>query len=199
MKYLSPKILEALEFASIAHKGQNRKFPVNVPYISHLLAVALILSKANFDEEVVIAGVLHDVLEDTPNNIDDIKSRFGEKAASLVRSVTEEKKLPWLERKEKYLTQLQNAGPEARAISGSDLLANRLSNLLGLRQGLNPWTQFSKTPVEYSQRIFSIDRRRLEIIKQDPGIPFLAELEEVMNEVEGLTAGLLNEYKNSNP
>lgn len=187
---LSPKILKALEFAAIAHKGQLRKFPTNVPYISHLGAVALILSNAGYGENVVVAGILHDVIEDTPFKAEDIMENFGTEIYELVVGVTENKSLPWAERKERYLEQIKQASVEVKAISGADLLANRLSNLLGLRRGENPWIRFSKQPKEYAKRIFDIDERRLAIIKGHP-IPFVEELEKVMREVEDLTWQML--------
>ena len=192
MTYLTPKLLEAMEFASTAHKGQFRKFPPNIPYISHLTAVAQILSRAGFNEEVIIAGLLHDILEDTKHTAEELKQRFGDRVLALVLAVTENKSLSWIERKEKYLYQLQIADTEAKAISAADLLANRLSNLLGLRQGINPWLNFSKTPAVYAQRIFDIDQRRMEIIRQAGGIPFLEELESVAKEVEDITRTMLS-------
>ena len=194
MSYFSPKLLQALEFASIAHKGQFRKFPVNVPYISHLAAVAGILSRANFREEVVIAGLLHDVIEDTNFSAEDISEPFGEEVLKLVIAVTENKSLPWAERKERYLKQIEEAPEEAKAISAADLFANRMSNLLGLRRGENPWIRFSKQPVEYARRIFEIDTRRLNILKQSAKIPFIPDLEAVMKEVEDLTGKMLENY-----
>jgi guanosine-3',5'-bis(diphosphate) 3'-pyrophosphohydrolase len=195
MSFFSPKLLEALEFASIAHKGQLRKFPANVPYISHLAAVAGILSRAGFREEVIIAGLLHDIIEDTNFNAEDIQEPFGGEVLALVTAVTENKSLPWAERKEKYLKQIETASEEAKAISAADLFANRMSNLLGLRRGENPWTKFSRQPVEYARRIFEIDTRRLNIIKNSAKIPFIAELEAVMKEVEDLTWQMLEKYQ----
>ena len=193
MTYLSPKVLQALEFASIAHKGQFRKFPANVPYISHLVAVAQILSNAHYREEVIIAGLLHDIIEDTHFNAEDIAEPFGNEALDLVIAVTETKSLPWKERKEKYLSQIEAASEEAKAISAADLFANRLSNLLGLRKGENPWIRFSTTnPSEYAKRIFEIDERRLAVIKQNTSIPFISELEAVMREVEELSWKMLD-------
>jgi len=195
MQYLSPKILKALEFASIAHRGQLRKFPANVPYISHLAAVSVILLNAKFGEDVVVAGLLHDLIEDTRVTPKDIQKNFGEYVLRLVLAVTENKSLPWAERKEKYLKQIEIAPLEAKAISAADLLANRLSNLAGLQAGENPWTRFSKQPVEYARRIFEIDQKRLEIIKQAREIPFMGELEIVMREVEDLSWQMLEKYQ----
>lgn len=195
MTYLNPKILQALEFASIAHKGQLRKFPANVPYISHLAAVAAILSRAGFEDDVVVAGILHDIIEDTQFKADDLMENFGHEVYQMVVAVTENKSLPWAERKERYLKQIEAAPLEARAISAADLLANRLSNLSGLKRGENPWTRFSKQPKEYAKRIFDIDEKRLEIIKKGGGVPFLPELESVMKEVEDLTWQMLDAYQ----
>jgi len=196
MTYLNPKILEAIEFASIAHKGQFRKFPPSIPYISHLMAVAEILSRAGFADEVVIAGLLHDIIEDTRYTAEDVKEKFGDKVLELVLGVTENKSLSWAERKEKYLVNLQAASVEVKAISAADLLANRLSNLLGLRRGINPWLSFSQTPAAYARKIFEIDRRRMEIIKQSENIPFIPELEAVAKEVEDITHTMLSNASN---
>jgi len=193
MHFLSPKFLEAMEFAATAHKGQLRKFPVGIPYISHLHAVSMILTKAGYDEEVIIAGILHDIVEDTQFTANDIKLRFGDKVLEYVLAVTEHKSLAWVERKEKYLNQLKQASEEAKAISAADLLSNRLSNLLGLRSGTNPWISFSKTPAEYAKRIFEIDRRRMEVIKENTNIPFIKELELVAKEVEDITYKMLQQ------
>ncbi len=193
MEFLSPKFLEAMEFAATAHKGQLRKFPVGIPYISHLHAVSMILAKSGYEEDVVIAGILHDIIEDTPFTADDIKLRFGDKVLSLVLAVTEHKSLQWVERKEKYLNQLKQSSEEAKAISAADLLSNRLSNLLGLRSGTNPWVSFSKNPAEYAKRIFEIDKRRMEVIKENTNIPFIKELELVAKEVEDITYKMLQQ------
>jgi (p)ppGpp synthase/HD superfamily hydrolase len=188
---LPPKVLEALEFAAIAHKGQLRKFPNNVPYISHLAAVAMVLCQGGYEENVVIAGVLHDVLEDTAFTGKDIEQNFGKQVLELVTAVTENKSLSWQDRKNKYLELLAQDSQEAKAISAADLLSNRLSNLLGLRKGVNPWAQFSKNPAEYAKRIFEVDKKRLEIIKIGTNIPFIHELENVMQEVEDLSFAML--------
>lgn len=191
MKYFSPKILQALEFASIAHSGQKRKFPGDIPYISHPAAVALILSRASYKDEVVIGGILHDIIEDTSFTGHDIESKFGKEVLELVMAVTENKSLPWQERKAKYLENLKQDTEEAKAISAADLLSNRMSNLLPLKRGENPWAMFSRDPKEYAKKIFEIDKRRLEIIKENTNISFISELEKTMQEVEDLTWKML--------
>lgn len=80
------KIIDAYNFAKSAHNGVLRKS--GEPYIIHPLAVATILMENNLDYSSIIAGLLHDVVEDTNYTLDDIKERFGETVAKLVDGVT---------------------------------------------------------------------------------------------------------------
>ncbi|HHW69587.1 MAG TPA: HD domain-containing protein, partial [Tenericutes bacterium] len=94
-------ILEkAKKFAIEAHKGQVRKSEPDKPMIIHPINVANILKEYGFDENVIAAGYLHDVVEDTKYTNDDIKEMFGEDIESLVMGATEpDKSLSWYERK----------------------------------------------------------------------------------------------------
>jgi len=89
-KCVQPKITEreqaAIDFATQAHEGQKRKS--GEPYIIHPLAVMNILREWGMDEDTVIAGVLHDTVEDTGVTLDEIKEKFGETVAFLVDGVT---------------------------------------------------------------------------------------------------------------
>ncbi len=80
------RIQEALSFAMQAHEGQKRKS--GEPYVIHPILVAAITGYVTNDETMVIAALLHDVVEDTPYTIEDIKSRFGEDVANLVEGLT---------------------------------------------------------------------------------------------------------------
>ncbi|MDR1694429.1 MAG: HD domain-containing protein [Lactobacillaceae bacterium] len=94
------KYFEAIDFAQNAHKGQYRKGS-HTPYIVHPLSVMEILIRNNAKEEVAIAGVLHDVVEDTEYTLEDIRERFGERVAKLVSYASEpHKDAPWKNRKE---------------------------------------------------------------------------------------------------
>ena len=79
-------IRKAYETASEAHKDQKRKS--GEPYIIHPLCVALILADLELDKETIIAGLLHDVVEDTGMTIEEIRKRFGDEVALLVDGVT---------------------------------------------------------------------------------------------------------------
>lgn len=87
----SPEEMEmlkkAIDFASEAHKGQRRES--GEPYIMHPIAVAKMLFEMSMDENTVIAGLLHDTVEDNPNiTVDIIRSEFGDDVANMVDGVT---------------------------------------------------------------------------------------------------------------
>lgn len=121
----SPKGESALKFAKESHKGQFRK-GTRKPYINHCLEVARILHKHGYSEEIVIAGLLHDTVEDTEATLEDLERLFGEEVSNLVKYVTEDKSpsLSWNERKVMYIKMLTDAPEGAVVISAADKLHN---------------------------------------------------------------------------
>ena len=85
-------IEKAYHIADKAHGGQKRKS--GDPYIIHPLHVAIILAELEMDKESIIAGILHDVVEDTPMTLEDLQAEFGEDVALLVDGVTKLTRLP---------------------------------------------------------------------------------------------------------
>ena len=85
-KVNTPKIQKALNFAIKAHEGQKRKSGED--YVIHPILVAAITSFFNENEDVIIAAILHDVVEDTPYTIYYIKDEFGGEVANLVEGLT---------------------------------------------------------------------------------------------------------------
>ncbi len=124
--------------AAARHAGQVRRCS-GVPYITHPVAVAWILDRLGFDEDVVIAGLLHDVVEDTPTPLIEIQDLFGAGVASLVDACSERKlddaggERPWLDRKREHIASLVDASSDARAI----VLADKLHNLRSIRHDLD--------------------------------------------------------------
>ena len=85
------KLDDAIRFAVDAHERQLRKLS-KAPYILHPLEAVAIVSQLTLNEDVLCATVLHDVVEDTPVTIEDVRSRFGERVAELVAAETENKR-----------------------------------------------------------------------------------------------------------
>jgi (p)ppGpp synthase/HD superfamily hydrolase len=148
----SDRFNEALVFAARIHKDQVRK-GADVPYITHLLAVASIVGEAGGTEDQVIAGLLHDAIEDCIAALPDIReqlaNRFGEAVLTLVEGCTDSDTLPkppWRARKEAYLDHLRGLPPNADVllVSLSDKIHNAGSILRDYRQIGEPlWERFN--------------------------------------------------------
>jgi uncharacterized protein (TIGR02172 family) len=128
------KLEEATIYATIMHQGKVRKFK-GIPYILHPMEVAQILSTMTDDEEVITAGILHDIVEDTDGTLEEIQKRFGDRVAFLVSSESEESfpdeapAATWQRRKESSLRILKNTDD-----SGVRMLwlAEKLANIRSL-------------------------------------------------------------------
>lgn len=116
---------KAKEFATMAHNGQVRKAEPEKPYIVHPVAVAEILESYGYDDNVVAAGYLHDVVEDTIYTIDDIINQFGDDIANLVYSASEpDKTLSWEERKEHTINEIKNKQLRNKLVVCADKINN---------------------------------------------------------------------------
>lgn len=125
-------IFRAIKFAAEAHEGHYRK-GTNIPYISHLMNVMKILCENNCSDEVVIAGILHDVVEDTPITIEQVERKFGKTVADMVAGASEPEKTQkdqqwkgsWQERKQHTIDYLGNeANLDKLLVSCADKLDN---------------------------------------------------------------------------
>lgn len=117
------QIEHALEIAAKAHQGQYRK-GTDTPYISHPYAVGLLLTEAGCREAVIIAGILHDTVEDTPLTLDFIQAEFGEEIAHIVDGCSENKRLRWRARKTERIEALKTASMEVCLVTCADKLHN---------------------------------------------------------------------------
>lgn len=133
----TPKIQNAIYFAVKTHEvyqKQKRKGK-DVPYITHPLIVGLILARAGASEDVVVAGILHDTIEDSADekkvDADMLIERFGVRVAELVAAVTEKNRtLGWHARKEAALIEIAQFGHDELLVKSGDVISN-LTEIIG--------------------------------------------------------------------
>jgi len=145
---LGIRLQRAFQYAAEKHAGQTRK-QSGVPYLSHLMAVASLVLEAGGDEDMAIAALLHDVVEDCGGmpRLREIRKHFGRRVAGIVEGCTDsfvEPKPEWLERKKDYLREVKRADRETRLVSASDKLHNVRTILADYRQdGEAIWRRFT--------------------------------------------------------
>ncbi len=159
----------ALTLAARAHRQQLRKGS-DIPYLVHPVHVSSILLRYGFCEELVIAALLHDVVEDQEVPIAEIQARFGPVVARIVADVTERKReggveRPWEVRKEEALAHLREAGDDSVTVKAADLLHNAHTLAGQLRQdGPAVWRCYARgadSTLWYYRSLATIARRRL--------------------------------------
>jgi (p)ppGpp synthase/HD superfamily hydrolase len=134
---LTSRFEEALVFAAQKHRGQTRK-KTEVPYLAHLLSVAALVLEAGGDEDLAIAALLHDVVEDCGGApmLEEVRRHFGPRVAHVVEGCTDNAGPPkpsWRVRKEEYLRHLHLADEDVRLVSAADKLHNLRSVVTGYR------------------------------------------------------------------
>jgi (p)ppGpp synthase/HD superfamily hydrolase len=145
---LGTRLQRAFRYAAEKHNGQTRK-QTAVPYLSHLMAVASLVLEAGGDEDMAIAALLHDVVEDCGGmpRLREIRKQFGPRVAKIVEGCTDsfgEPKPEWMERKKLYLEEVRHADVETRLVSASDKLHNVRTILTDYRKdGDAIWSRFS--------------------------------------------------------
>lgn len=134
---------EAITFATRCHKGQVRK-STNTPYILHPLETMQILHSMKAHTNLLIAGVLHDTLEDTDTTFDDLYSKFGEEVAFLVGECTEDKEKSWQERKQHTIDYVATASLDVKMLVLADKLANIRAIVSDYKEiGDELWSRFN--------------------------------------------------------
>ncbi|MBM4763270.1 HD domain-containing protein [Bacillus sp. B15-48] len=138
-------IEKALQVASKAHEGQYRK-ATKTPYITHPVAVGMLLMKAGYPDELICAAILHDTVEDTTLTLAEINHWFGNEIAKIVEGCSEpNKSLPWKERKEHTIRFLKTASEDIRVVACADKLHNIRSIHSDLiTNGEEVWTRFKR-------------------------------------------------------
>jgi (p)ppGpp synthase/HD superfamily hydrolase len=182
---LTRRFEQALLFATRKHAGQGRKGTA-VPYISHLLSVAGLVLEAGGGEDLAIAALLHDVVEDCGGApmLKEVRRRFGERVAHVVEGCTDTDlfpKPPWRQRKEDYLKHLRTANADVRLVSAADKLHNVRTILTDYREcGEAVWERFQGKrdgTLWYYRALLTEFRRR-------KGNRLINELERAVTELE---------------
>lgn len=147
-KPMGPRFSAALALANWLHAPQTRK-GTDIPYIAHLLAVAAIVIEAGGDEELAIAALLHDAVEDQGGQptLTRIRAQFGERVASVVEACSDTDvvpKPPWRARKQAYIDAVPHKSPDALLVSLADKIHNSEAVLADYRDvGEDVWKRFT--------------------------------------------------------
>jgi (p)ppGpp synthase/HD superfamily hydrolase len=177
----SPLTREALAFAALRHAGQTREID-DVPFVTHPVEVACLLHEAGYSDEVVAAGVLHDVLEDTDVERPELEERFGPEVAALVAAVSDDPSIEDdVKRKAALRKQVSGAGDEAAAVFAADKVSKARELRTRARHG-----RFQRS----DEGKLGHYRASLEMLSElIPGHPLVEQLREELGAVHGLPAG----------
>jgi (p)ppGpp synthase/HD superfamily hydrolase len=159
----------ALVLAARAHRAQTRKGS-DIPYLVHPVHVSVLLIRHGFSDDTVIAGLLHDVIEDQNVSPKFIEAEFGPAVAEMVVALTEKKlegneERPWELRKAEMLNQLRIACAGAVAVKAADVVHNARTLADQLRcEGPSAWAHYSRGPgrsVGFYRSVAAVVRQRL--------------------------------------
>ena len=120
------RLTKALVFAAEAHRNQRRKGAAQEPYLNHLIEVLDLVVQATdgTDMDIVIAALLHDVVEDTSTSYEDVAKNFGERVAEIVRESSDDMSLPKAERRRARITAMPLKSREGRLVKMADVISN---------------------------------------------------------------------------
>lgn len=160
---LGSELLEgAFRFAQKAYRTKGQRGQAK---LSHSVEVARLLHEARFDEDVVAAGLLHDVIEATGSELPQVSERFGQRMAALVEAMTEDRGIgSYEERKAEHRARVAARGSRAAAIYAADKLA-KMSHLRA-----DPEAASERQLAHYRQTLKALSATH-------PGLPFLDDLE----------------------
>lgn len=120
------RLIDAVEFAARKHSTQRRKDADASPYINHPIAVAAVLAvEAGVSDLTTLqAAILHDTVEDTETSFEELVERFGAEVADIVMEVTDDKALPWSERKQLQISHAHKKSARAALVKIADKTCN---------------------------------------------------------------------------
>ncbi|MGH9370452.1 MAG: HD domain-containing protein [Vicinamibacterales bacterium] len=181
MTKLSGTFDEAFRYAHQVHASQQRK-GTNAPYIGHLMGVASIVLDDGGSEEEAIGALLHDAAEDHGGRerLDDIRARFGDGVARIVRDCTdswETPKRPWAERKRAYVQHARTLPRPSLRVSAGDKVHNAYAILRDLRNiGEAVWSRFNAAPDD----VMSYYEGLVRSYREAGGGPLVDELDRIV-------------------
>ena len=194
---LTDRFDRALLYATHVHGGQVRK-GTPIPYIAHLLAVAATVLEYDGSEDMAIAALLHDAVEDQGGEprLSDIRNRFGDRVADIVRSCSDtvvnssagQQKEDWHTRKKRYVEHLNLVDQDTLLVSLSDKIHNARSILRDLRKpeiGKAVWDRFRnsrKDTLWYYRELAKSFKKRLR--DQSAKMQLADELSEIVDVLE---------------
>ena len=183
---MSKLIDQAKRFAEKAHAGQVRKLK-DEPFMNHPTNVASTLLAAGFDETVVAAGYLHDVVEDTTVEIAQISKEFGEKVKALVEANTEDTQLSWKDRKGQTIQAAKHGSIEVKSLIAADKMDN-LTNILKYEKqmGDKVWSAFTKGKQDQYWYYSKVAEAIFENVPEDDIPSFFFEYKKLVHSLEKL-------------
>lgn len=175
----------ALRFARRAHLGQHRK-QTNEQFVEHPIAVARLLYEAGFEDEIIVAAYLHDVLEKTEIGLPEIRERFGPEVAGTIETLSEDDAIEgYADRKRALRRQVLDSGRNPVLIYAADRVAN-----------MRDWRRIppsgrdqigSRLGTTFDERVQLWGEDLDELTRLDPELPFLTEMELELRELRAET------------
>ncbi|HEY3626340.1 MAG TPA: HD domain-containing protein [Terracidiphilus sp.] len=196
--HFTDRLCKAVDYARILHI--ERRKGTGIPYMAHLFGVAsLVMGEAGLaglpvTEDMVIAALLHDAVEDRGGaaRLEDIGRNFGPEVARMVEGLSDslaeegDEKEPWEQRKRAYIERLRGEPADTRLISAADKLYNARSILEDYREiGPEIWRRFKRSR---DLQLWYYDAL-LEVFKSFEKMRIVGELERVVGELKEISAG----------
>jgi len=184
---LSRRFYLALDLAAGLHHSQHRK-GTSIPYIAHLMSVCATVLERGGDEDLAIAALLHDAVEDQGGRptAETIRHLFGDRVAEVIVECSDTDQVPkppWREHKEAYLTNLRTASAGARLVSASDKLNNLRNILADYRQlGEELWGRFNAGREDQLWFYRSV----ISALREAGSNPIVDDLEDVFHQLKQL-------------